>query len=559
MALPALCLEPIEAMSSKEAQLSARHVAHRSQSHFESILKSSTWVLKNALASESSRPVRELHVRFSRAYASYRLHEYSKALADFSHCIEIEPAWHLAHYNRACTYYKMGKLDEAVQDITKAIKYDSKNKIYLESRATLLRALGRFKEAIEDYNRIEDVNANDNGNDERSVVATPPAQLQRRASSVGKLILDDDGLHPSLSRLLRTLPSERTTFDLLNVLPVVKTWRFFHEQSEKAMMDFLMAGALETYIPRHPVFRQGDEANTFYILMSGSVSVSVNVFEHGTLKSKKVCTLLPGDGFGEPREVQGPRRATVTALGKVHCLAVSHVVYEEALRDHMKFVYEEKCQVLRQCRVFESCSDETIERIAQLSSVLLFEPFRTLLKAGELVDKLFVIKRGVCYVTKSLPRDALRKTKKKPNYDGSWVLDNGWQLTNPRLRNDFHEAMGHLPTTDCIDVTVATLTTGQVFGEVCVLRHNQLSTVSVTSTTMVEVLELSQDGLAQLNLKFNSRTMNALQDSFLFHNPPPPKIAQLMRERAKWDLDKTKIIRDVLDRHPTQTRRHSHK
>ncbi|ETV67382.1 hypothetical protein, variant 2 [Aphanomyces astaci] len=492
--VPAICLTPIEAMSSKEAQLSARHVCHRTPSHFENIVKSNTWVLKNALASESSRPIRELHVRFSRAYASYRLHEFAKALADFSHCIDIEPAWHLAYYNRGCTYYKLGRLDDAVRDISKAVKYDPKNKVYLESRATLLRERGNFKEAIEDYNRLDALIIKGDDEDQEvlrdddrptsSTSSSPPKPpvLNRRYSTIGKIVLAEDGLHPSLASLLHLPHEERTRFDIVNALPLAKAWRFFQQQSESVMESFLMAGDLESVPARSHIFRQGDDADSFYILLTGSVAVSVEMFENGTITSKKVCTLLPGDGFGEPREIQGPRRATVTALSNVHCLVVRHTLYQHAMRDHMLSVFEEKCHVLRHCRVFETCTPAVVEQIAQLSSVLLFEPYRTILKAGELVDKLFVIKRGVCHVTKSLALDPKRtpeakrpssvanNMKKKKSYDGSWVVDNGWQLTNPRLRNEFLDMdQDHSSSSSYMEVTVATLTTGQVFGEVSLL------------------------------------------------------------------------------------------
>ncbi|KAF0719495.1 Aste57867_995 [Aphanomyces stellatus] len=561
--VPTICLTPIEAMSSHEAQLSARNVAHRTPAHFENLIKSSTWVLKNALASESSRPIRELHVRFSRAYASYRMNDFVKALADFTHCVEIEPAWHLVYYNRACTYYKLGRVDEAIQDIGKAIKYDSKNKVYLESRATLMRELGRFKEAIEDYNRIDTIAAAaDDASTTRTRTPTPSV-VNRRYSTLGKIAIPEDGIHAALANLLHTPPAERTRYDIVNVLPQVKSWRFFQQKTEKVQVDFLTAASLRSYAPRSYVFHQGDDPDLFYIIITGSVAVSIEVFENGVINTKKVCTLLAGDGFGEPHGMQGPRRANVTTLGTVHCLAVTHAIYEEAMADHMESVYQDKCQVLRQCRVFESCSDDVIERIAHMASVLLFEPYRTILKAGELVDKLYVIKRGVCYVTKSLPLEPTKDTKRPSTmvtaagaagkkkggaYDGSWVVDNGWQLTNPRLRNEFLDTEAdRSPSATTVDVTVATLTTGQVFGEVCVLRHNQPSTVTVLSSTMVQVLELAQEELAQLNLKFNSRTMNALQASFLFHNPPNPKIAQLYKEREAWQRSKAKIVRDVLN------------
>ncbi|OQR99939.1 hypothetical protein ACHHYP_03886 [Achlya hypogyna] len=551
----------VEATSSPEAKLSARSVCHRTSAHFEGLVKSSTWVLKNALSSEVGRPVREAHVRFGRAYAYYRLGQYKKALQDFTSCIEMDPAWPLAHFNRGCTYYHMGKLEKAIQDISKAIKFDPKNKNFLDTRAMLYRENGYFREAIGDYNRIEGLKAvpsDDALFGIEAAVASKNITVRRMSS---KNIHDE--LDPQLMNIFRYKPRERPEAALMSGYQIAKTWRVFENENQHVILDFLQVGRKESYAARSYIFRQGDDASHYYIIMAGSVMITTEMIENGQVKSQKLCSLFEGDGFGEPREIQGPRRASVLTSDVVHCLVVSHRFYQDIMERHVQAQLEEKCAVLRKCRVFDTCSDEVLTRVAQMSSLLMFQPYRTILKAGDMVDKLYVIKRGVCTVTKQLPLGAKqsdhgrteskrpstqpKRSKEAESYDGSWAVDNGWQLTNPRLRSEF---TAEDKSVEAIEVTIATLSTGQVFGEVCVLRHNQSSTISVTSDTLVEVLELNQDGLAQLNLKFNSRTMNALQDSFLYHNPPHPKMAHLFGEQLAWRQEKSRIVLGVLDESP---------
>ncbi|EQC28651.1 hypothetical protein SDRG_13528 [Saprolegnia diclina VS20] len=569
-------IKAIEATSTPEAKLSARGVCHRTNAHFEGLVKSSTWVLKNALSSEVGRPVREAHVRFGRAYAYYRLGQYKKALQDFTSCIDMDPAWALAYFDRGCTHYHMGKLDRAIHDISKAIKFDPKNKTYLDSRAMLYREHGHFREAIADYNRIEGlkiVPPDETIFGLEAAVATHNITERRPAAKNSHEELD-----PRIMSVFRYKPKERPEAAILSGYQIAKSWRVFERESQNVIVDFLQVGRLESYAARSYIFRQGDDATHYYIIMAGSVVVTTETIENGQVKTQKLCSLFEGDGFGEPREIPGPRRASVLTSDTVHCLVVSHRFYQSIMERHVQSQLEEKCAVLRKCRVFDTCTDEVLQRVAQMSSLLMFQPYRTVMKAGDMVDKLYVIKRGVCTVKKLLPIDAkhgdsasrevgssvprksaqgllqskrssssIKRSKVPECYDGSWAVDNGWQLTNPRLRSEFTPEDKDAET---IEVTIATLSTGQVFGEVCVLRHNQSSTISVTSDTLLEVLELNQNGLAQLNLKFNSRTMNALQDSFLYHNPPHPKMAHLFGEQLSWRQEKSRIVLEVLEDSP---------
>jgi hypothetical protein len=71
---------------------------------------------------------------------------------------------------------------------------------------------------------------------------------------------------------------------------------------------------------------------------------------------------------------------------------------------------------------------------------------------------------------------------------------------------------------------------------------------------LIELLVLNQDGLAALNIKFNSSTMNALQDSFLYHNPPNVKIAHLLSEHQAWKAAKANLVATILDTREAEKR-----
>jgi hypothetical protein len=158
--------------------------------------------------------------------------------------------------------------------------------------------------------------------------------------------------------------------------------------------------------------------------------------------------------------------------------------------------------------------------------------------------------------------------------DASWVLDNGWMLTNPRVLND--GTRSKTPSTggsnsmtsrtpgstftgrsstgsgsgsgreaEMLDLTVATLARGQLFGELSVLHPGQSSQVTIRSLTMVEVLTFEESVLAQFNVQYIPGTLNALQESLVFHNPPQQKLFQLLKEWEHWKKKKKKVLQQI--------------
>lgn len=54
-----------------------------------------------------------------------------------------------------------------------------------------------------------------------------------------------------------------------------------------------------------------------------------------------------------------------------------------------------------------------------------------------------------------------------------------------------------------------------------------------------------EDDLSQLRVQYMSGTMNALQESLLFHNPPQQKLAQLRCDLSQWTREKRSVLEEL--------------
>ena len=80
------------------------------------------------------------------------------------------------------------------------------------------------------------------------------------------------------------------------------------------------------------IIREGDEGDTAFFIVTGSVEVSVG---RGAAAPRAVGRLDTGEVFGEMCLIDpGPRSATVTAATDVECLAVSYEEFLNSIDDH---------------------------------------------------------------------------------------------------------------------------------------------------------------------------------------------------------------------------------
>lgn len=128
---------------------------------------------------------------------------------------------------------------------------------------------------------------------------------------------------------------------------------------------------------------------------------------------------------------------------------------------------------------------------------------------------------------------------------GLWVLTKNWK---DRLRiPDDHEASNE----ETITITVGVLGSGQVFGELAILSPETPSPTSIVSFTNLEVYTFESDYLISLGARFNTVSMNILNESLNLYNPPIDKISHYYRSKFNWENRKKKILKDIIRERPS--------
>ncbi|KAI9982457.1 hypothetical protein PInf_008400 [Phytophthora infestans] len=557
--------------------------------------------------------------QFSRGYAYYRLQQYAQAAEDFLECSRSDPD-HAASalYNRGCALYKLRRHAEAVKDLSKALKLDSKNPLFVESRARVLKEMGRFKEAIFDYSWLETLRhptASPNDSHQNLLLETPVEPPNSSAALAYEA--QESSAKAWLEQFLNQNPGRtRSRSDVAEAARLARCWGFFRGM-RLAMVERCMREATYYRFENDQiVVEQGRFSSSFHVVLDDVASLVKTITFQGP-SLRELNTLYQGDTIGlEPssatnadgrlvmlrnraqrQQMLRPRMgsisspllpsmrslsgfqlnglgaaartvpntlrpkelATFSGMGEVSCMLLDVDIYLNILREHEERVLEERLQFLHRCHAFGTCSEEMLTALAAVSGSTLVDPNKDALKAGEVVKQLYVIKKGVCHVVKTIAfpnsthrtlvpsrlggsksEDALTSRSS----DGSWVLDNGWMLTNPRLVSNA-QALVAAKQQRSEEVTVAVLATGQLFGELSVLQPGQHSPVTVRTQTLVELLVFEEEDLSQLRVQYMSGTMNSLQESLLFHNPPQQKLTQLRCDLTHWTREKRSVLEDL--------------
>jgi CRP-like cAMP-binding protein len=187
------------------------------------------------------------------------------------------------------------------------------------------------------------------------------------------------------------------------------------------------------------------------------------------------------------------------------------------------------------------------------------------------VSKLFIIKRGVVKILKNVIKPPVTNIQidefatpdsiNGMEAPGLWVLTKNWK-DRLRIPDDQREAHGaetgggagsgkEEESSNSITITVGVLGSGQVFGELAILSPETPSPTSVVSFTSLEVYTFDSEYLLSLGARFNTVSMNILNESLNLYNPPIDKIAHYYRSKFNWENRKKKILKDMIRERPT--------
>ncbi|KAG1694190.1 hypothetical protein DVH05_021846 [Phytophthora capsici] len=548
-------------------------------------LQQYTQAAEDFLASSRSDPDHAAPALYNRGCALYKLGKHAEAVRDLTKALKLDSKNPLFIESRARVLKEMGKFEEAIHDYT---WLDTLRHHPTDPSQSLLETV---------YNQ-------------------QISSLPINSSAAMAYEAQESSTKAWLEHFLKKDPGgARSSADVAEAARLARCWGFFRGMRANMIERCMRNATYYRFESDQVVVEQGKPSLSFHVVLDAVASLVKTVTFQGST-SRELSTIYQGDTIGlEPssatntdgrlvmlrqraqrqlmlrprvgsttgspllasirsqngfqlssfrslgsavRTIQStvhPREtASFSSMGEVSCMMLDLDVYLNILREHEERVLEERLQFLRRCHAFGTWSDEMLAALASVSGAKLVDPGKDALRAGEVVKQLYVIKKGVCHVVKTItiphsssaPR-SLRKTDDpltSRSTDGSWVLDNGWMLTNPRLVTNA-QALAGSRSQHSQEVTVAVLASGQLFGELSVLQPGQHSPVTVRTQTLVELLVFEEEDLSRLRVQYMSGTMNALQESLLFHNPPQQKLAQLCCDRTHWTREK----RNVLEEH----------
>ena len=125
-----------------------------------------------------------------------------------------------------------------------------------------------------------------------------------------------------LTRVYKDLRTKYDSLDNQEHFDLLRTLAFFHEFSHAEIWEVLRASDWIEYREGDDIVREGEIDDRFYIIVSGTVTVSAN--------GKIVGRLASGECFGETSYVRGAKRqASIGAEGPVTILRVSSTLMEQ--------------------------------------------------------------------------------------------------------------------------------------------------------------------------------------------------------------------------------------
>ncbi|CAK67909.1 unnamed protein product (macronuclear) [Paramecium tetraurelia] len=142
------------------------------------------------------------------------------------------------------------------------------------------------------------------------------------------------------------------------------------------------------------LFRQGDQAQCFFIIHRGSMGVTVDDIPKRELRA--------GEGFGELALLYtSPRSASVKCFENCFLFGIDRVSFRRAVEDKILQEYEENRKFLENVRFFYDLTNEQKDAIASILKTLKFYRQQMVVTEGDPGSSFYIIKDGTAMVTKN--------------------------------------------------------------------------------------------------------------------------------------------------------------
>ena len=320
-----------------------------------------------------------------------------------------------------------------------------------------------------------------------------------------------------------------------------------------------------------PICRYGDEADNFYLIVSGYLRVEVP--NPADKKNMLVVNRMnPGTAFGELSLVFDQKRAaSVIVDSKQSMLLVIPKAQFKllGLAQYHLAKLQDKYKTLCQCSIFDSWTDESLTALAQIAQVKHFSQDAQIIKQDSRPDHLHILRKGVVQIFSST--DELGELKREEsalqyNLDRqrkkhlvSRLVDAEKHVLESKVQEmAMHQRLKVVKKEikKCVmlpkpkaNTSISTLFAPAFFGEYAVVAPDRGERYTAVAETYCETLQIARP---QIKSKWIGPIFVAALKRGMVRIPPGEELRKLEKIRNEWAGKKSRVC-EIIDtsRHPS--------
>lgn len=276
------------------------------------------------------------------------------------------------------------------------------------------------------------------------------------------------------------------------------------------------------------VFREGDEGDTFFMILSGSVVVTHT--NQRTGRQMVLCHLYSGQSFGElaMQKADSLRVATVTVKQTCHFITLKATDFRRfsVLRKDDELI--ERVNRLKSARVFQGFEERDVSALAYGLTVKEVDRNTVVLKQGDENEDIFVVDKGSCKVIRKFPIALIDRVRHSKKMEAEHPVPTAGLLKTPEHK---YFQVARLGPSDC-------------FGEISALRRTK-SVASVITEMKSTIFVVSRvDIMRRLDKTYFELLANSLDDGEKDH-----AIIDRHYSSMQWNLKRRELIQDIMTKH----------
>mmetsp|Transcript_9465 Transcript_9465/g.32958 ORF Transcript_9465/g.32958 Transcript_9465/m.32958 type:complete len:454 (-) Transcript_9465:453-1814(-) len=353
--------------------------------------------------------------------------------------------------------------------------------------------------------------------------------------------------------ILEKKPEERTHEDLQLLEEHLLRMKYVSTLPLANRLEMCRVMKYQAVPPNTVIFRQDDEGNEFYIILAGSVNVSIMDVSTGV--ENVVATMYAGEPFGELALMQqhSKRAATVTTREQCEFLKVGKADYNMILKQVNESQLNEKVAFLRKVPIFDKLSPTAFQSLAYV--LIPREALRNtvVVKQGQESEDIFFIVSGSCKVVREVDDVPPSGTMGRHGMSGALTARSSYRslvssessrgsLTSRGSSRSF--GPGYVPPqgNGKLFLELGTLRRYDFFGETGMVRKTrQESTVITTCQTRMYVLN-KWDFLRRIDTPTKDAIMLSINDT-----PTDDQLRRDFYKNEKWEDYKRGLVDSILE------------